>query len=892
MKTEKLKTFYQKIDGMKFGKSFLVLLAVSVGSLLVCLLPFLFRGAYTLWTGGSWGLGGAAKDAVNQHLTFLVHYREEGWLRAIGDYDFYKGLGEDYLTSGSFLALFDPFNIVFFLLPFGDKMNYTLVMALKQLTCAVTIFTYLHYKKVANTKAIILSVAYMLTGFTAFTFVRHYNLTAGPIYLPLAIMGIEKILSGERPYLFIGAVFLCLLTNFYVFFSLSLFCVAYAIAYWYLRVRAEGEKPSVKNFFGRLLPVAGFYLLAVGLAAFMLLPNIYGFFHSARSSSKGLEFFSFDTFFTQLRSLVFPVTGAHYSLMALNLGLMILAVYAFAKRNERTRIYAWFVVALTIGYLLPVFGYAMNIFNYSNNRWSYGLSFFVFVLIALQSKEETGDEPYGKEETAKVNGAVVGYVVLVAAAAFFAFSEKTGWAIWQILVSVLIALAIVVACVLWKKSGKKILLFQKFYRPTVLFSLSFVLTIGCAFGYYCTYSKQFNGSEHYAELFSSQESYLSERNEKEYFRSDSAAADRWYATFSNRGLNNRYYSTKAYNSVSNKYVYEFLKENGVYNPTQNLGISGLDERWALQNLLSTKYTYNARGGYGFTPVQGVEELYENENYVSLGFMTEKTYSKEYYLSLSTLDRQYLLLDGVVLENGKGTADGSYESDFTVETIARGEKGYTLKKGEPLRFSGSGYKNKEIYVVIRGVDEVPQSSLINVTCGDTVKQYSFAVKGNLMYSEQRDIYLHFLNDSDDIEVTIELISGKEVSFKSAELHTTEKAKTQSLLDWFSEREALRNLKVESNKISGTIEANRAGYLLLTIPYSDGWTAYVDGKKTEVVRADTAFIALKVNEGTHAIEFRYETPYLKIGIVGSLVCLTGLAALITVGEIVRHRKKDYE
>ena len=890
MKTVKLKKFYDKIDGIKLGKSLLVLLAVSVGSLFLCLLPFLIKGTYTLWTGGSWGLGGAARDAVNQHLTFLVHYRKEGWLQAIGNYDFYKGLGEDYMTSGSFLALFDPFNVVFFLLPFSDKMNYTLVMALKQLTCAFTMFLYLHYKKVGNGKGIIISVAYMLTGFTAFTFVRHYNLTAGPIYLPLAIMGLEKIIAKQRPYLFIGAIFFCLLTNFYVFFSLSLFCVAYAIAYWYLRVREEGETPSVKNFFSRLLPVLGVYLLAIGIAGFMLLPNIYGFFNSARSSSKGLEFFSFDTFYSQFRSLVFSTTGAHYSVMSLNVGFTVLGVYAFSKRNERTRIYAWFVVALTVGYLFPAFGYAMNIFNYSNNRWSYGLSFFTFVLIALQSKEETTDEAFGDKQTSRVNETLLVYFGVVVLSALLAFFEKSGWSLWKILLSLCLVGAVVVGLFFWRKSGKKILWFQKFYKPTVLFTLSFVLTVGCAFGYYSVYSTQFNGATEYAKLFSTQEQYLSKKNAEEYFRSDSATEERWYSTFSNSGLNNRYYSTKAYNSISNKYVYEFLKENGVYNPTQNLGISGLDERWALQNLLSVKYTYNARGGYGFSPVLGMEELFENENYLPLGFIMDKTYSKEYYLSLSTLDRQYLLLNGVVLEQEKGSADGSYESNLTVETIARGEKGYTLKKGEKLCFSGIGYQEKEIYIVIHGVKEVSKSSLLNVRCGNTVKQYSFAKKGNLMYSDQRDIYLHFLNDSNDINLELELISGTEISFDFAELHTTDKQKNQTLIESFSKKETLQDLKIKSNAITGKLRADKSGYLLLTIPYSDGWSAYIDGKKAKVLRADTAFLAVKVEEGQHEIEFCYETPYLKTGTILSCGCIVGLVALIMVSEIMRRKKTE--
>ena len=213
---EKIKGLTDKLDSMKTAKAWLWAVLIFALSLAFVMLPFVFRGTYTVWTGMS-------GDGATQFITFFEHMKGLGWLKAIGNYDFYVGLGGDYLTSFSFYSLFDPFNLILFGLPFNAMANYTLTMACKQLACGLTMFAYLRYKKVTNSRAIMLSAAYMLSGFVAFTFVRHYNLAVGPIYLPLAIMGVDKLFNKERPYIFIVALFLCLTSNFYVFFSLSVF---------------------------------------------------------------------------------------------------------------------------------------------------------------------------------------------------------------------------------------------------------------------------------------------------------------------------------------------------------------------------------------------------------------------------------------------------------------------------------------------------------------------------------------------------------------------------------------------------------------------------------------------------------------------------------------------
>ena len=103
---------------------------------------------------------------------------------------------------------------------------------------------------------------------------------------------------------------------------------------------------------------------------------------------------------------------------------------------------------------------------------------------------------------------------------------------------------------------------------------------------------------------------------------------------------------------------------------------------------------------------------------------------------------------------------------------------------------------------------------------------------------------------------------------------------------------------SDKIAGAHKkernchtADQEKLLCMTIPYSSGWRAYIDGVETEILKADTMYMAVDVPEGTHQIEFYYCTPYLKTG-----AGLSGLGILSVIGIVIfryrNGRKKQKE
>ena len=97
--------------------------------------------------------------------------------------------------------------------------------------------------------------------------------------------------------------------------------------------------------------------------------------------------------------------------------------------------------------------------------------------------------------------------------------------------------------------------------------------------------------------------------------------------------------------------------------------------------------------------------------------------------------------------------------------------------------------------------------------------------------------------------------------------------------------LENVNMGTNEITGTIHLDKKKIVCLSLPYSKGWKAYVDGKEQEILQANTMYMALDLDEGDHKIELRYFTPGLKAGI---LLSVFGFACLI--GIWFWYRKKD--
>ena len=100
------------------------------------------------------------------------------------------------------------------------------------------------------------------------------------------------------------------------------------------------------------------------------------------------------------------------------------------------------------------------------------------------------------------------------------------------------------------------------------------------------------------------------------------------------------------------------------------------------------------------------------------------------------------------------------------------------------------------------------------------------------------------------------------------------------------DVLDNVELPTNGVRGTIDASKDELLFLSIPYSDGWSATVDGTEADIICANTAFMGIALSAGRHSIELRYATPGLGLGMTIGAGGLLAAGVLVVVCELRRR------
>ncbi|MBQ1291775.1 MAG: YfhO family protein, partial [Lachnospiraceae bacterium] len=93
--------------------------------------------------------------------------------------------------------------------------------------------------------------------------------------------------------------------------------------------------------------------------------------------------------------------------------------------------------------------------------------------------------------------------------------------------------------------------------------------------------------------------------------------------------------------------------------------------------------------------------------------------------------------------------------------------------------------------------------------------------------------------------------------------------------------VRDLDIRNGAISCTADAAEGRFLILSVPASKGWTAFVNGKKTPIDTYEGCLIKIPLAQGENHITMQYRVPGMAAGIVMSLAGLAACAAMVFAG-----------
>lgn len=844
-------------------------------------------------------------DGVAQHLPKMVYVGQklrEG-IRALlagqswsyPTYDFQKGI----VTSGL------PTDLLYFLLclvPTDKTVLFYHVYILLIYYAIGLAFSYFGlYFKQKPLPVLAAAISYAFCGHALNVVVRHMMFGVAMALLPLLIVGADKVLRKEPSWLLLICVFLSLKTgSLGIYFS----CMSAFFVVLYLAVRlfdcyeTDRGKEAIR-LAGRLLVWGGTGVL---LAGFSILPSLLAVGGTGRvgvdvSSFTDLAKYSsayYEEFITEFA--VFPEEFSNYTTLGFSVLCLPAVALLFLRRERRERALRILFVVLTILLLSPAVTYVMSGFSHLSNRYIYGYAFCVSaILMFMLPKLAEAD----RKTMLRIGAILLVYAIF----SYFAVAESNRHQI----VLILLLFAVMV-----------FQLYGKTDRKTPSRFLALCLAVSCLSVSYTGYLKNSPNQLNYVGRFVSDPKSVPSTgqyyalSQNRVVKSDESvfrvAGDQLTIQELNSSPLYGLYGISAYSSTGLSPAYsQWLSEMELPDYSIMLRTFGLDTHAPELSLAGIKYFAKSTERsspvpYGFEKISSSadrptgSDIYVNENALPLGYTYSRYILRENYDALQTLAKQETQLKSVVLEEtpslsgyistrGRGTAKCL---EYAVKNLRNvtWDKGFITvgRNGGSIELSFEGVPGEETYLRIVDLDLTSGDStrqfLLSASTGSTVA-WGYFMADAYMYADGKHTQMLNLGRSDEGFKTITISFPNEGTYRLGGVEIWSQPMNRYASDLAVLREeSLENIETDWHSLKGTITVASNKILCLAIPYSKGWTAWVDGVETKLYRANTAFMAVELTAGTHAVELRYSQPGLSAGIAVSalgLLCALGILAV---------------
>ena len=882
---------------------------------IVAFLPFFTEGKSFVW-------GAGVEDGLSQHFSALAYYGKalrEFFRNLLAGHpklvmwDMSLGYGADILSTLNYYAIGDPLNLLYgFVSPKNTETMYNFMIVLRMYLAGITFIMYARKMKKRSYGTVIGALVYVFSGFCFRLGLRHPFFINPMIYFPLLCLGIEKIYQRERPYVFIFAVCVSAMSNYYFLYMLTIFAVIYA----WIRFYEYTEENKMKNFFLAILKFGMYYTLGIAMAAVILLPSVIGFLGNGRYG-KGADWKSLIVYPGKYY-LLFIENFIGYGNMGSNtnagylpiVGIVVLFTL-FSQRMKHKKYRVAFIASI-IALILPIFGYAFNGFSYANNRWAFALSFIVALLTA---------EMYprlfvmSKRQQIGIGAGIIIYTV------FCIIVNASGEEILK-------NKGIMAACGLIAVFYILLLIFQRLGYDTqkriVRVSMAILLLISVGVhGYY-----RFNPKEYaYTQEFMDQgQAYrtLKEDNIRMLSKVNDPSVYRVHAEgyrYKNYGLINHLNTISGYYSITAKCVTDTIKGYDTLGMQYADKYKGVDQRLGLLSLAGVKYITVAHNSQVAKDVSskgdvpyGVEKqnkkgnitLYKNKYALPFAYAYDSYMTEQQYEQLNGIGKEQAMLAQIILNQhpaDKEIQHNEQRNNPDIQTISLPETRISSPKGKKYAdITVPVEKDKETYLyfknlVYHGKKNGDDNFILTgrkgtkgilVTQNDVQQKIHIQSTFNPYYFGRKDYIVKINHQTSKAKekVRLNFLSPGEYEFDDISLITVPK---KDVLARLKERKknSMKQIQYEGNHFRGVYHAKKDQILCVTIPYSKGWKATVNGNRTKIYKANGMFMGIIMKKGTQSVKLDYETPGLKIGAGISLVAWIGLGIYRLYFE--KYRKK---
>lgn len=910
------------------GKNTEFYIVYTVVFLLIALflyLRFYLNGKSLVWS----------HDGVPQHLNSLSYYGR--YLRgilytifvehrfSIPMWDLHIGYGSDILTTLHYYVIGDPLTLLSVFCPSSKtEILYEFLIFLRIYLAGIAFSRYCFYHKNSRQATFMGCMIYIFAGWTIYAAMKHPYFSNPMIYLPLILMGIDKIYKKERPYLFIWSVAVAGLSSFYFFYMLGIFMVLYAIFRYFEQFGVH----SLKNV-GKWLSVFAIYsVIAVLIAAVILLPVILPVFGTDRFKAENYVPLFYDkVYYQKYLSCLIGENMIQWGVAGFSAVSMTGSFVLFAKKKKYKTLKAGFIL-INLFLLFPFAGHVLNGFSYVSNRWiwAYGmLMAYIFVkmypeLFKLSLKEKRTIFVF-----------LIGYCVL----ALLPDAARTQRNLVAVLLLVLATFTVLSFGAVFTKRKNLMLMTGGFLIAGILFNMYY------QYSYEKDYLSEFSDQgEALDKLETGTDLAVLKTGDESIYRYDQMGTHSYENSSMQTGTN----STSYYFSVASGDITNFFNEVDLNTPW-DYHYENLDSRTILDRLAAVKYFVVKAGEeeylpYGYDTLAAEAEkkdrlyrAYECKNALPIGYTYDSYIPEKKYAKMSTVEKQQALLQGVVLADSAvpettpefNDREVSYKLVTGSGCKEKDGKLIITKENAQAKLVFDGLDECETYLITEGVDyealsprelisdkkwnkmtlyeqkkvqyenskwrywKESQKAYIDVTGQFLDKTISIFTDKYNAYSGRSDFLCNTgYSEKGKKSITLTFENTGVYSYKDMKVVCQPMKNIESQTSRLG-TESLKDVKIKNHELTGSISVSKDKVLVISLPYSKGFQAYVDGQKTELKQANTMYMALELTKGDHEIRITYYTPYLKTGLV--LTCV-GILCYICVVLVCKKRRGNKE
>ena len=824
---------------------------VLISMLIISLLAHLFY--IITWQQGTVMKG--INDGLSQMLPFKQFiYNQYAEGRFFYSADF--GLGGDFFSS---LAYYFTTNLFFLpwvaitwgfatLFQFTPDFDYWTMLVLPMSIFKQTVIMFVAYiflKQILQSirGAYVGAVFYALSPF----FFRHEMywdiLTDAMFWLPLILIGVERIIRKQSLFVFTLSAALMMISNFYLSYVVLLTAVIYMIVRQFMHL-TDNERSA----FEQLKRYIASGIISFALACFAFIPAAYGFINNVRppfqDPIKGFEIN--DAIIMSPRVLWLPIF------------IFILFFIKPLYRHRTFRFFAIFAGGGIIAHFIPYIGSIFNGFSAPQQRWEsiVILSFAGMLGVAIKYFEE-----WRRDRTI-----VYGVIGFIALWSLFI------WLIPQYESSV----PLLITTAIWLV----IFAITQWYRaPLIWFSASILVFSIIEAN---IFSEDLTKTGVATKSFITSEAYHSNEQQQavEWMQQRKVSKDAridWMVPYrNNTPMVQNFRGTSIYSSILNgDLLLWYLRDLQIDMARESVSRYGtLGNRTNLMAMQQVQFYMREKSNeavpynYRLVKVNENTQIYENDQYLPVFRIATKTYRQSDLDDAPVLAKEHAMLDGVIMTDGKEKAPKVKKRKILSNTVQGGywdgeeliinqDKGRVAFSLAPIM----GAKTMYVQMYIEGIR--------NYT-GFTIEANEYRTTRKKSNSIYRTNYNHITLAIDaSNQLLIELPKGtyrlKDVAIYDEDYTTLNAAynkKNEADVSW------------NHGEAKGEVTVKKDDVLVSSIPYEKGWHAKVDGKKVAVEKVNYAFVGVPMKEtGKHEVELYYRPPYWPYALWVSVITWIG-------------------